>query len=188
MGGEGHERLPSEGRSGAHYFEVKSGSAEQLVYALDRNKDVFQKSVLINPDDLAHLFAKASIPDASFPTFMTSSFYKRRQTFTKTGGKEVNLDLAISFIGGIVEDDFDTVFNASSLGGLYDRFLFGRSPDGYQFDYRPYPLPVMPVELSGWKAVPVRPDGSFFEVIAAWNKKDTSLGRIVELCSRVAII
>ena len=36
---------------------------------------------------------------------------------------EYPLNLAMSFIGGIVEQDFDTVFGASSLGGLYDRFL-----------------------------------------------------------------
>lgn len=177
----------SESR-GPHYYEVKTGSAEQLIKSLDKHKAIFRNSVLITPDEWAHLFAKAAIPDASFPTFLTTSFYRRQQTITMAKGKEFILNLAMSFIGGIVEDDFDTVFNASSLGGLYDRFLFGRAPEGFMFNYRPYAFPVVPTELLGWKPVPVRHDDSVFEVIGAWNKRDSSWGRIVEICTRVATI
>ena len=150
----------AEGKYGEHYFEVKAGSAEQLISSLSTHKKL-KGSALITPDEWAHLFAKASIPDASFPMFMTTSFYRRKQTFPRPNGKEITLDLAMSFIGGIVEDDFDTVFNASTLGGVYDRFLFGRAPDNFKWDYRPCPLPVNLCGSLGWTPVPVRRDGKF---------------------------
>jgi hypothetical protein len=176
-----------EGR-GAHYYELKSGSAEQLLSNIDKySRNTFQfGSVLINPDEWAHLFAKAGIPDASFPTVLTTSFYRRKQTFTMARNKEINLNLSMSFIGGIVEDDFDTVFNAQTLGGLYDRFLFGKSPDGFKWDYQPYPFDAL--TECPFKPVRVRQDASLFEVIKSWNKKDPELGRVVEICTRVATI
>jgi hypothetical protein len=178
-----------EGR-GPHYYELKSGSAEQLLSNVEKYaRSTFQNSVLINPDEWAHLFAKASIPDASFPTVLTTSYYKKRQTLTMARNRELSLNLAMSFIGGIVADDFDTVFNASTLGGLYDRFLFGRAPDGFQWNYVPYPFPVPELATGpAWTPVSVRQDGSVFEVIKGWNKKDPGLGRTYEICLRVATI
>lgn len=173
---------------GPHFYEVMAGSAEQLIDDLHKNKKIFQGSLLITPDEWAHLFAKAAIQNASFPSFLTKSYYRRKQTFLRPRGKEITLDLAMSFIGGIVEDEFDTVFNASSLGGVYDRFLFGRAPDGYVFDYKPYPRPVVPFEFFNWKPLPVQVDGSVWELTKTWSKRDRSLGRIIEVCTRIATI
>lgn len=176
-----------------HYFSVNAGSAEQLIDALDRRKNNFKGSVLINPDEWAHLFAKATIPNATFATFLTTSFYRRHQIYIRPKGKEVTLDLAMSFIGGIVEDDFDSVFNASSLGGVYDRFLFGyMHRETPKWEYRPYPLQPMDVPAPGlhdpigWKPIPVTLDGSVFEVSKTWDKSD--FGRITEICIRIATI
>ena len=175
-----------------HYFAVNAGSAEQLIDALDRRQKTFINSVLINPDEWAHLFAKATIPNATFATFLTTSFYRKRQIYIRPKGKEVVINLALSFIGGIVEDDFDSVFNASTLGGCYDRFLFGYVPRDWKWDYRPYTLPVMdvpaPTSNGVWKPTPVSLDGSVFEVSKSWNQKNPDLGRIVEICIRIATI
>jgi bifunctional DNA primase/polymerase-like protein/primase-like protein len=177
-----------------HYFAVNAGSAEQLIDALDRRQKKFTNSVLINPDEWAQLFAKATIPNATFATFLTTSFYRKHQIYIRPKGKEVTLNLAMSFIGGIVEDEFDAVFNASSLGGVYDRFLFGYMPrESPKWDYRQYPLQPMDVPAPGifdaigsWKPIPVTLDGSVFEVSKSWAQKD--LGRITEICVRVATI
>jgi len=177
-----------------HYFAVNTGSAEQLIDALDRRKKNFVNSVLINPDEWAQLFAKATIPNATFSMFLTTSFYRKHQIYIRPKGREVTLDLAMSFIGGIVEDEFDSVFNASSLGGVYDRFLFGyMAKDSRKWEYRPYPLPPLDVPAPGifdavgsWKPIPVTLDGSVFEVSRAWDKND--FGRITEICVRVATI
>ena len=176
---------------GNFYFEGKFGSAEQMLKSLHRKQSHFvNKSVLINPDEWAHLFSKAAIPDASFPTVLTSSFYRRNQIFTlggPGGGKEYNVNLAMSFISGIVESEFDTVFGANSLGGLYDRFLFGRAPDGFKWNYVPCPIEPKKYYLD-WNLKPVQINGSVFEVLRSWGKQNPGLGRIAEVCSRVAAI
>ena len=176
---------------GQHYFEGKWGSAEQMLKSLHKKQSSFlNKSVLINPDEWSHLFAKARIPDASFPTVMTTSFYRRNQIFTlggTGGGREYMLNLQMSFIGGIVEDEFDTVFGAGSLGGLYDRFLFGRAPDGFKWNYQPCPI-EQKKHWADWNMKPVRVDPSVYEVVKGWTKQNSNLGRVSEICVRCAVI
>jgi hypothetical protein len=176
---------------GQHYFEGKWGSAEQMLKSLHKKQSSFlSKSVLINPDEWSHLFAKARIPDASFPTVMTTSFYRRNQIFTlggQGGGKEYMLNLQMSFIGGIVEDEFDTVFGAGSLGGLYDRFLFGRAPDGFHWNYRDCPF-EQKMQWAEWNLKPVTIDPSVYEVVKTWSQKNPGLGRVAEICVRIAVI
>jgi hypothetical protein len=94
------------------------------------------------------------------------------------------LNHALSYIGGIVESDFDMVFDATSLGGLYDRFLFGYKA-GWKMDYTPYPFPVV-CKDEGWDCVPVYQDPSVFEVTKGWNKQHPQWGRVVEIMVRVA--
>ena len=179
---------------GPHYFDVNAGSAEQLIDGLwKRQNNPIHNSVLIIQDEYSHLFSKALIPNASFGSFLTKTFYRKHQIYTRPRGKEAVLNLSMSMIGGIVEDDFDSVFNASSLGGCYDRFLFGYAPRTWKWSYRPYPLPVMDTPAPtfgdfGWTPVPVTLDGSVFEVAKDWNRKDQNLGRIVEICTRIATI
>jgi len=159
-----------------------------LLKSLHKKQTSFiNKSVLINPDEWAHLFAKAAIPDASFPTILTTSFYRRNQIFTlggHGGGREYGLNLAMSFIGGIVESDFDIVFGANTLGGLYDRFLFGRAPDRFRWPYQPCPIEPKKHYLD-WDLKAPRLHPSVFEETKSWSKE---LGRVVELCVRVATI
>jgi hypothetical protein len=180
-----------EGNIGSHYFEGKWGSAEQMLKSLHKKQIQFTgKSVLITPDEWSHLFAKAAIPDASFPSVLTTSFYRRNQIFTlggRDGGKEYILNLAMSFIGGIVEDEFDTVFGSASLGGLYDRFLFGRAPNGFMWDYVPCPIPQAKHWLN-WDLKPVQVNPSVHEVVKGWNRENQGLGRVAEICTRVATI
>jgi hypothetical protein len=177
---------------GLNYYEIKTGSAEQLFKNLKKYEESFGSNVLINPDEWAHLLTKAGIPDASFPTILTSTFYRRNNVITvggRGGGREIALNnRAWSFIGGIVEDDFSLVFGAQTLGGLYDRFLFGRAPEGFMWDYRDYPRKVVPFEKLDWKPVPVLIEPSVWEVTKSWNKQHPDWGRIVEVCTRVATI
>lgn len=170
-----------------HYAESKWGSAEQMFRFIKARQSRFDNAVLLNPDELAHLFAKAGIPNASFATNLTSAFYRRRQNITIAKGVELNFDLALSLIGGIVDDEFGTVLNSATIGGLYDRMLFGETVPGFGWAHRDYPwrctnepLDPLPVAVSS--------DGSVTEVEKAWRKKDSGLGRIVEVCIRIAKI
>jgi hypothetical protein len=178
---------------GSHYITGKWGSAEQLLVSLVKKQATFTgKAVLVDPDEWSHLFAKAAIPEASFPSVLTTAFYRRNQVFTvggTGGGREHNINLAMSFIGGIVEDEFDTVFGAASLGGLYDRFLFGRAPDKFQWQYQPCPVPDGKHWL-GWGLRPVTVNPSVYEVTKQWGRENPALGmtRIPEVCVRIATI
>jgi Bifunctional DNA primase/polymerase, N-terminal len=172
---------------GEHYYSIKTGSAEQLMNLIYRNQDKFKTAVLIDPDEWSHLMGKAKIDNASFPSVLTSAFYKRNYTFSAGGRppKELSFNIALSFTGGVVEEEFDTVFGAQALGGLYDRFLFGRAPAGFKWGYCDYPAEHLRGRLS-WTPTPVQTDPSVYEVLKAWSKKD--LGRIAEVCTRVALI
>src|SRR5208282_5011689 len=172
---------------GPRYLEGKFGSTEMMLKHLKKNLPNLKEGFLINPDEWAFLFTKAGVPNSSFTTFMTTTFYRRKQLF-EVGNRvgEVRLNNSLSFIGGIVEDDFDAVFGADSLGGLYDRFLFGYHPD-LKWSYRPFPRATVATDYR-WKPVPVKVDGSVYEVIADWNKKSGGLGRAVEICTRIATI
>jgi hypothetical protein len=90
-----------------------------------------------------------------------------------------------------VKDDFDSVFDAASLGGLYDRFLFGLAPDGFSWSYREFPFAHPLFHGKGmlqFQPVSVWADPSLYEAIAGWKKKDPTRGRVTEVCARVAKI
>jgi Bifunctional DNA primase/polymerase, N-terminal len=177
-----------------HYTQVRFGSAEQMWKYLHKHSAgvsqtprAFRDSVLINSDEWSHVMSKAGIPDASLPSTLTSAFYRRKHTVTlggQGGGKDLHIPFAFSMIGGIVEDEFESVFNAASVGGLYDRFLFGLPPKDFKWNYREFPS-RLPTQV---KAVPVKIDGSVYEVLDVWNIKYPTMGRVVEVCLRVATI
>jgi hypothetical protein len=185
---------------GPHYTAGKWGSAEQLWKHLHKySKDVtnssqpFDGHVLINPDELSHLMAKAGIPDASFASTLTTAFYQTRHMVTlggQGGGKELLIPFGFSLTGGIVQDQFESVFNSASVGGVYDRFLFGLAPKGFKWSYREFPHQHKLFQNGSLliKPVSVSLDGSVSEVIEVWNKKYPKAGRVVEICLRVAQI
>ena len=169
-----------------HYMESKFPSTERMLIYLKKNLKSFGTNFLINPDEWSYLFQKNRVTGSSFPQFMTTSYYRRRQTFPLAGrAGELILNNAISYIGGVVDDEFDMLFDASTLGGLYDRFFFGLR-EGWKMDYRPYPRGL---ELhDNWDTSVVARDGSVFEVVKKWNQENPSRGRIVEIMIRVAVI
>ena len=169
-----------------HYLEAKFPSTERMLIYLKKNLSNFGGNFLINPDEWSYLFQKNRVTGSSFPQFMTTSYYRRRQTFPLAGrAGELILNNAISYIGGVVDAEFDSLFDVSTLGGLYDRFLFGIK-EGWKFDYQPYPRPVETHDQ--WDAVRVTREGSVYEVIKKWNRENPSRGRIVEIMVRIAVI
>lgn len=122
------------------YSEVRAGSSEALLRKLNRmqEKNVLKNSIFIDLDEWKHLFDKAGIEHASFTSFLQTAFYKRKQNVVLGRGVEIDLDCAMTLIGGIVQDAFEDCFGAKSMGGLHDRFTFGLCPEGYNFLYRPF--------------------------------------------------
>src|SRR2546430_5797583 len=96
-------------------------------------------------------------------------------------GKTVELNCAMSWIGGIVTDEFENCFGSATTGGLYDRFMFGLCPTGYTVAYQDFvgqPAQVNPV--------PVTIDPSVHEATKVWRKEHPELTREVELAIRYA--
>jgi len=122
------------------YSEVRAGSSESLLRKLQgmKKKGTLMRSLLVDLDEWQHLFGKMSIEGSSFATFLQTCYYKNHSSVILGGGFEVDLHCALTFIGGIVEDDFSTCFGARSMGGLHDRFVFGLCPPNYEFMYRPF--------------------------------------------------
>ena len=166
-----------------NYSDVKAGSSEGLLKKLAKMRTIgnVKESLLIDLDEWSHFFSKAGIENSSFTSFLHTAFYKRRQNIVAGRGKELELDCALSFIGGIVEDEFDTCFGAASLGGLHDRFTFGLCPQGFNFMYRPFEGGQ---EVFKPVAVQIAPE--VYELVAAIRKDKPTIGREAEIAVRGA--
>ena len=101
---------------------LPGAGSHRLIYI--RTEEV-QPNVLIDLDEWQHFFSKAGIENSSFTSFLHTAFYKRRQNVIVGRGKEIDVDCALSFIGGIVEDEFDTCFGVNSLGACMTDSLSG---------------------------------------------------------------
>jgi hypothetical protein len=165
------------------YSQVRAASSESLLKKLHsmHKKGELMKSLLVDLDEWQHLFSKANIEHSSFTSFLQSAFYRRAHNVIIGGGFDIELTCALTFIGGIVQDEFEECFGARSMGGLHDRFMFGLCPEGFNFLYRPFegaPETINPIS--------VRIDRDVWEMIDALRKSNTSIGREAEIAARVA--
>lgn len=167
------------------YSAVKAGSSESLLIKLSgmRTKGMLSQSLLIDLDEWSHLFAKAGIENSSFITFLHTAFYKRRQNVVMSRGKEIDFNCQISFVGGIVEDEFDDCFGAKSMGGLHDRFTFGLCPEGYNFLFRPFEG-----IRETTSPITVEVDPAIWEMAEQIRKENPKIGREAEIAIRAARI
>jgi hypothetical protein len=168
-----------------NYILLKAGSAESLFDNMLKSQQggELNDQVLIDADELSHLFKKIGIEGSAFAPVLTTGFYKKVQTLLMAKGKRVSLNCAMSWIGGIVTDRFEECFGSATTQGLYDRFQFGLCPTGYEFAYRKFeggPEIVNPV--------PVTIDGSVYEATKSWKKDHPELTRERELAVRFARI
>jgi hypothetical protein len=175
-------------------MKMKSGSAEGLAEYVG---DVDGSGRLLYPDELAHLLEKTMIESASFARFLTSAFYDDRQNMTVAKRKHLVFNARLSLAGGTVDSQFGDLFGSATTGGLYDRFLFGKCPTGYQYLWRPFddiqPAYVPSTTDDGSfasadspTAVCVQP--SVFKERDHWIKELGITPRVAELCLRTATI
>jgi hypothetical protein len=161
--------------------QMKAGSIEGLLAQLG---DRPGQSVLFFPDELSHLLEKAQIPNACFAYVFNTLFYRDEETLTIAHGKKVHFNCRLSLIGGMVDEKFEDGFGSASTGGLYDRFLFGQCPTGFEYLYRPFEGP--PALTECLDECKVNRD--------VWDARDAILAkeklsrRVVEIALRVAAI
>jgi hypothetical protein len=166
-----------------NYFRVKAGSAEGLFPSLQAKqlKGLLAEQVFVDVEELAYLFSKIAIEGSSYAPVLTSGFNQKNQTLIIKGGKEITLNCALSWMGGIVTENFESCFGAATTGGLYDRFMFGMCPTGFSFIHRPFEGSAETIN-----PVPVVVDGSVYEVTRTWKKEHPELTREVEIAVRFA--
>jgi hypothetical protein len=160
-------------------LKAKFGSAEGL---MERLQDVEPgASRLIAPDELAHLLTKAAIDRSSFPSVLNTAFYDDQHS-GGTKGKSFSFDCRLSLAGGVVEELFGDSFGMATVGGLYDRFIFGLCPQPYQFLWRPFEG-----DSERINPVPVDVSRDVWEVRDQWLM-DGMHERVAENALRVAYI
>jgi hypothetical protein len=117
--------------------KMHAGSFEGLSQDEDISKAAGANK-LVWVDELVHLLQKAGIQSSTFANNLDSIFYNDVWTFIIAHGKKIDWDCRLSIGGGLPEDTFDDLFGAATIGGLYDRFLFGMCPTGFVgYKYRP---------------------------------------------------
>ncbi len=157
-----------------------AGSFEGLASRLNVDGD----ARLLCPDELGHLLSKANIDGASFPFALNSAFYDQEFDLTAARGKQVSVNCRLSVIGGIVEENFSSLFGAATTAGLYDRFIFGYCPQPFQYHFRPFeggPEYTEPCAVTIAHEV--------WEMRDVWLKEIPGLStRVAELAIRAAVV
>jgi hypothetical protein len=157
-----------------------AGSFEGLAEKLDVNGD----ARLLSPDELGHLLLKAQIDGASFPYVLNSAYYSSEFDLTAARGKKIHVNCSLGIIGGIVDDNFSSLFGSATTAGLYDRFILGRCPSPFEYRYRPFEGPP---ENTAPCEVTIAPD--VWELRDEWLKTINGLTpRCAEHAIRVAVI
>jgi hypothetical protein len=174
-------------------MKMKAGSAEGLA---EHVGDLGGAPRLLYPDELAHLLEKSMIERSSFARFLTTAFYEDLQEMTVSRRKSLTFNARLTLAGGTVEEQFADLFGSATTGGLYDRFLFGKWPTGFQYDYVPFEdeppafTPCPDGELAdAERLVPVTIHPAVYEEAKRWKKElGAEHARVIELCLRTAVI
>jgi hypothetical protein len=115
--------------------DLNAGSGEGLFESLAEAKG---ETRLVNPDELSHLLEKSQIDRASLPALLNRAFYESNFELRVSKRKLLAFHSTLSVFGGIVDRNFQYLFDWTTTAGLYDRFLFGQCPAPCQFLYRPF--------------------------------------------------
>jgi hypothetical protein len=171
----------SLGLRGPQLMETVAGSAEALIR---ETAGAAGNPRLFCPDELGHTLEKLKIERSSFSFVLNSAFYKTNFKVLMGKKETSQFNCHLSILGGLVEERFADLFNASTTAGLYDRFMFGLCPGNFRFDYRPFEGPS---EITRQVAVRIHPQ--VWEAKSAWESNDPqSNSRVFEIAVRTATI
>lgn len=157
---------------------LMAGSAEGLLHRL---KDANGTARLVSMDELGHMLSKSHIENASFPYILNRAFYTTRFDLMVAKQKPIEFNCEMGLLGGCVTGQFESLFDATTVHGLYDRFIFGLFPEPFTYEYRPYEgVSEFIPDTDG-----VRVDTSVWEIKDTWVKSGMS-PRCCENALRVA--
>jgi hypothetical protein len=158
---------------------VQYGSAEALVEKLSESGSDLVR--ILHADELATLLQKAMIDGASYCGALSEFFYSDHYE-SGTKKKRVTADCRLSVLGGIVDRRFEECFGSATVGGLYDRFIFGLCPTPYEFEYRPFEGEAQTLKFSN-----PRVDPEVWTAKSTWVREGFN-ARVGEIALRVAYI
>jgi hypothetical protein len=155
---------------------MKAGSAEGLMLHL---ADAFGDHRSVVVDELGHLLAKSRIDGASFPFVLNQAYYNTAFEMIIARGKKIPVNCQLGVIGGLVSNAFGESFSSATTLGLHDRFVFGRCPEPWEFNWRPLDSRS---EVTEPCRVEIADD--------VWEARDSWKlpGRVTENALRVAVI
>lgn len=167
-------------------MEVMAGSAEGLL-TTEAIEQAFGAGRLLAPDELGHLLEKSRIDNSSFPYVLNTAFYSNSFQVKMAKGRKADFNCWLSIVGGLVEERFEDLFGGATTGGLYDRFIFGLCPTGFQFVFTNREvLDVLSDSEAAGRPIFTEIDPEVWTVTAEWKKN--LAGRAVELAVRTAAI
>ena len=91
---------------------------------------------LLAQDELRNTFAKAGIQNSSLPSTLCS-LWEQDEVGQRDKTGEHTAMLHLNILGALKADDaedFADVFGKETTTGLYDRFIFGLAPKGWEFE------------------------------------------------------
>jgi hypothetical protein len=195
MGVAGNPRCGKR-KSGQHGFDTKQslcracravGSAEGL--AKNMPNDFGGQYKLWFCDELGHMLDKSRIEGASFARVLNTAFYHDEQTLIVAKGAKHKFNVKLSIIGGIVDEDFEDAFSAITAHGMYDRFIFGYAPTGFNYKYHPISDYGEPLNGFTSNLTPVdRINRDVWEVRRRWIEEHPGANREFEIAIRCALI
>jgi hypothetical protein len=161
-------------------MDCAAGSAEALIR---ETAGAAGNPRLFSPDELGHTLEKMKIERSSFCFLLNRAFYQKSFKVLMGRKETANFDCELSILGGLRDESFEDLFNAATVGGLYDRFLFGLCPGNFRCEYRPFEGPP---EITRPK--PVRIDPSVWQLKHSWEREYDFNPRISEIAIRSATI
>jgi hypothetical protein len=162
-------------------LELFAGSAEQLVR---KCADAAGNPRLLNPDEMGHLLKKSQIERSSFPFVLNRAYYKDKFEVLMGQKQRATFDCRLSIVGGLVEELFQDLFGKETVGGLYDRFLFGLCPGRFTYNFKP-----LDSIREKFQIKPVLVDAGVYEAKADYETKHLEMNpRVLETCIRTAVV
>jgi len=161
-------------------MDCAAGSAEALIR---ETAGAAGNPRLFSPDELGHTLEKMKIEHSSFSFVLNTAFYKSNFPVLMGKKERREFDCHLSILGGLRDESFQELFNAATVGGLYDRFLFGLCPGNFRCEYRPFEGPP---EISRLRIVKIDP--SIWKLKRDWEREYDFNPRISEIAIRCATI
>jgi hypothetical protein len=125
-------RKDTWGSSDAGLIEQLGGKKQDKVDEVER---IAPAPYLLFEDEYIDAANKMDIKNSSLPMKFSRLFYKSHVEYA-VKGKAMEANATVSLLTGVTvarPEDFSELWGKNTVSGLYDRFIFGWAPPGWQF-------------------------------------------------------